>query len=128
MELRAEQRLTRVVESESLKRCPYCHDALGERQPWRCQACATEHHFECASIHKGCAVYGCGRQGRGPSAFFSDLSTSTLEEWTPARKLATAIWLSVVLCGAIGFVFFIQWLLETPTEFTIAELVIISVR
>lgn len=120
--------LTRLVECESSRRCPYCHDGLGQRQNWRCQGCSTEHHFECAAIHKGCAVFGCLHQGRGPSLFFSEIQLERSREWTLARRVATTLWLITVSLGFIGFYLFVQWLLDTPTEYSIAELVIFSVH
>lgn len=118
----------RVIETVSLKRCPYCHDALNQRQNWYCQGCSTEHHFECAAIHKGCAVFGCHYQGRGPSMFFSEIQINSAQEWTVLRRVLSVLWLLFVTVFFVGFAHFIQWLLETPTEFSIAELVIISVH
>lgn len=126
--LQAQEPLANVQETVSAKRCPYCHDDLWQKQNWRCRGCLTEHHTECAAIHKGCAVYGCRYQGRRPALFFSEVELPSSQEWTIAQRLVTCIWLFIVSMGMAGFYFFIQWLLETPTEFSIAELVIISVH
>lgn len=42
-------------------RCPFCHDALGERSHdlVACDTCQTLHHGECFDLHGGCTIYGC---------------------------------------------------------------------
>ena len=50
--------------------CPLCRDALGgrERAHYRCHACQTEYHLECAQELGGCSTLGCARQGKPAGA------------------------------------------------------------
>ena len=50
--------------------CPLCRDALGgrERARYRCRACQTEYHLECAQELGGCSTLGCARQGKPAGA------------------------------------------------------------
>ncbi|MCO5171851.1 MAG: hypothetical protein M9894_36590 [Planctomycetes bacterium] len=49
-------------------RCPYCKDAIAARADGvRCARCATPHHAECWTEHRGsCSVHGCGGTERRP--------------------------------------------------------------
>jgi hypothetical protein len=111
----------------STRRCPYCHDSLSERELWDCPGCEASHHDECSRIHGGCAVYGCRDSSRRVVPFYSDSLLDQDEGWTWKQRVLYGLWFLFVAGLMLGFTAFIQWLLETPTEFSVAELVIISV-
>jgi hypothetical protein len=47
--------------------------------------------------------------------------------WAWSHYILAALWFIFLSLTFIGFTLFIHWLLDTPTEFSVAELVIISV-
>ncbi|MBX3472227.1 MAG: hypothetical protein KF878_35695 [Planctomycetes bacterium] len=51
----------RVREVEAAaRRCPFCHDGLGDEEATPCPGCRTPHHADCWSEGGGCAIFGCG--------------------------------------------------------------------
>ena len=56
------------VERVARLRCPYCHDALGERLVRvACSACGTLHHAPCMDERRRCSVFGCAASQGLPS-------------------------------------------------------------
>jgi hypothetical protein len=51
------------------RRCPFCHDGLGEADARTCEACDTVHHAACWDENGGCSVFACARgpEARGPA-------------------------------------------------------------
>jgi hypothetical protein len=44
--------------------CPYCREALDEREVIACGSCGTQHHAECLLEHGRCTVLACGGRAR----------------------------------------------------------------
>lgn len=73
---------TRLVE----RRCPYCHDGLGDQARVLCAGCATPHHAACFREHGGCSLLGCETERsldtEGPS---SRIICAACAELTPSN-------------------------------------------
>lgn len=66
----ARVRVRRPVPASGGSGCPYCHVAVGGREPAvRCRACDVRQHSECWREHGGCAIDGCsqGPTQEGPA-------------------------------------------------------------
>ncbi len=49
-------------------RCPFCHDALGDRgELVACEACGAPHHAACLREARRCSAFGCGARPGLPS-------------------------------------------------------------
>jgi hypothetical protein len=73
--------------------CPYCHGPLGGEE-WRCPACDTPHHAECAQENGRCTVLGCVTTAPG------------VRRWGESRflrEVCLAVGLLAVLAFAMKF-------------------------
>jgi hypothetical protein len=68
------------------RRCPYCHDDLGQEAQVLCAGCVTPHHAACFREHGGCSLLGCEAERSldldGPS---SRILCASCSELTPSN-------------------------------------------
>ncbi len=68
------------------RRCPYCHDGLGNEAQVLCAGCVTPHHAACFGEHGGCSLLGCDAKRsldlEGPT---SRILCATCSELTPSN-------------------------------------------